>query len=157
MRSALRCGCGRVPGAHVDLCDLVVGGHLASFGLPWRRRAGCQVSSGVTRGSAITQAASDPALRPAVQRCIADGGCEVRGRRLLLSRPGTGSVVSGPAGGVVDGVVADQGVGDAGGAVRQCAGDHAAAFAAIPEALGVGLGRRIGHPQPHTEVDQRPA
>lgn len=38
----------RVPGAHVDVCDLEVWGHLASFGLPWRRRAGCQVRCGVT-------------------------------------------------------------------------------------------------------------
>lgn len=38
-------------------------------------------------------------------------------------------------------------VGDAGGAVRQYASDHSAAFAAIPEALGVGLGRRIGRHQ----------
>ena len=39
-------------------------GYLASFGLPWRRRAGCQASLGVTRGSAIAGTASDPALRP---------------------------------------------------------------------------------------------
>jgi hypothetical protein len=74
-----RClGLGEVPvGAHADLCDLEVGGHLASFGLPWRRRAGCQASPGVTLGSAIAPTASDPALR-CFQPGTADRCCEDR-------------------------------------------------------------------------------
>jgi hypothetical protein len=37
-------------GAHTDICDLVIMimGQLASFGLPWWRRAGRQTRSGVT-------------------------------------------------------------------------------------------------------------
>lgn len=40
-------GC-RVPTLTYATSTVVVG-HLASFGLPWRRRAGCQVRCGVTR------------------------------------------------------------------------------------------------------------
>ncbi len=46
MRSVVL-GKGRAPGAHADVCNLGVG-YLASFGLPWRRRAGCQARRGVT-------------------------------------------------------------------------------------------------------------
>ena len=42
--------------AHADVCDLTGVGHLASFGLPWRRRAGCQASHGVTRGGSAIAA-----------------------------------------------------------------------------------------------------
>jgi hypothetical protein len=37
-------------GAHTDLCDFVImiTGQLASFGLPWWRRAGRQTRDGVT-------------------------------------------------------------------------------------------------------------
>ena len=46
MRSVVL-GKGRAPGANADVCNLGVG-YLASFGLPWRRRAGCQARRGVT-------------------------------------------------------------------------------------------------------------
>jgi hypothetical protein len=37
-------------GAHTDVCDLLIMimGQLASFGLPWWRRAGRQTRDGVT-------------------------------------------------------------------------------------------------------------
>jgi hypothetical protein len=48
--------------------------------------------------------------------------------------------------------VADQGVGDAAGAVGQCAGDDAAMFAAGFQSGGMGFGGRFGEPQADTEI-----
>ena len=66
-----------MPGAHDDLYDLEGVGHLASFGLPWRRRAGCQVRHGVTQdGSAITGRHLIRPFVPLIQLDTADKGCE---------------------------------------------------------------------------------
>jgi hypothetical protein len=54
-------------------------------------------------------------------------------------------------------LVADQGVGDAGGAVRQRAGDDPAALAAGLQPGGVAFRGRVAQSQPDTEVDQRAA
>src|SRR5215207_1765677 len=62
---------------------------------------------------------------------------------------------SAPARPVVGGVVADQGVGNAAGAVGQCAGDDPAVFAAGFQGDGIGFGGRIGVPQADSEIDQR--
>ena len=53
----------------------------------------------------------------------------------------------GPAGCLVGGVVADECMGDAVGAMGQRAGDDAAGLAAIFEPLGVVLGGRLVEPQ----------
>jgi len=61
---------------------IMIMGQLASFGLPWWRRAGRQARSGVTPvASAIVISACGPALR-AVQRLTGRTGCEVSGRLL---------------------------------------------------------------------------
>jgi hypothetical protein len=65
-----------------------------------------------------------------------------RGRQ----RSRNGQLCSDPAGWVVGSLVADHGVGDAGGAVRQGAGDDPAAFAAGFQPGGVAFRARITHP-----------
>jgi hypothetical protein len=63
----------------------------------------------------------------------------------------------GPAGPVIGGVVADQCVRDAGGAVRQCAGDDPAVFTAGLQFGSIGFRGGFGEPQTHTEIYQRSA
>ena len=60
-------------GAHTDVCDLLIMimGQLASFGLPWWRRAGRQTRGGVTpEGVRHSQIGvwSDPSCRQASHR-----------------------------------------------------------------------------------------
>ncbi len=72
-------------GAHTDVCDLliVIMGQLASFGLPWWRRAGRQTRRGVTpRVSAIVKSAC---LRPFVRSSVSLAGLVVKGPDQLLS------------------------------------------------------------------------
>ena len=88
---------------------------------------------------------------PPVQRGTTDEDCEGC-RTTFLSQQERG--LSDPAGGVVDSVVADQGVSDAVGAMCQRAGDDATALAAVLKPVGVGLGRGFGEPQSHAEIDQ---
>ena len=73
-------------GAHTDVCDLMIMimGQLASFGLPWWRRAGRQTRSGVTpKVSAIVRSAC---LRPFVRSSVSPVGLVVKGPDQLLSR-----------------------------------------------------------------------
>jgi hypothetical protein len=73
-------------GAHTDVCDLLImiTGQLASFGLPWWRRAGRQTRDGVTpKVSAIVKSAC---LRPFVQSSVSPAGMVVKGPDQLLSR-----------------------------------------------------------------------
>lgn len=65
-------------GAHTDICDLVIMimGQLASFGLPWWRRAGRQTRDGVTpEGVRHSQIGVSPALRVA-KGLTGRSGCE---------------------------------------------------------------------------------
>jgi hypothetical protein len=73
-------------GAHTDVCDLLIMimGQLASFGLPWWRRAGRQTRDGVTpKVSAIVKSAS---ARPFVRFSVSPAGLVVKGQIKLLSR-----------------------------------------------------------------------
>lgn len=63
----------------------------------------------------------------------------------------------GPAGGVVDGLVAGQGVRDLVRAVCQRAGDDSAVFPAGPEPCRVGPDLWVAVPEPVPEIDQRAA
>ena len=68
-------------GAHTDVCDLLIMimGQLASFGLPWWRRAGRQTRSGVTpMVSAIVRSAC---LRPFVRSSVSPAGTGCEGAR----------------------------------------------------------------------------
>ena len=68
-------------GAHTDICDLVIMimGQLASFGLPWWRRAGRQTRDGEhPKASAIVKSAC---LRPFVSPRVSPAG-------LVVKRPG---------------------------------------------------------------------
>ncbi len=70
----------------LTVCDLLIMimGQLASFGLPWWRRAGRQTSGGVTpRVSAIVRSAC---LRPFVRSSVSPAGMVVKGPDQLLSR-----------------------------------------------------------------------
>src|SRR5512141_2568698 len=62
-----------------------------------------------------------------------------------------------PAARVVDGLIADQGEGDAVGSVGHGAGDHAALLAPGPQAGTVDLCGGVVEPQAHAEVDQSAA
>ncbi len=71
-------------GAHTDVCDLLIMimGQLASFGLPWWRRAGRQTRDGVTpKVSAIVKSAS---VRPFVRSSVSPAGMVVKGPDQLL-------------------------------------------------------------------------
>ena len=73
-------------GAHTDVCDLLIMimGQLASFGLPFWRRAGRQTSGGVTPvASAIVRSAC---LRPFVRSSVSPAGLVVKRSGQLLSR-----------------------------------------------------------------------
>ena len=73
-------------GAHTDVCDLLIMimGQLASFGLPWWRRAGRQTRDGVTpKVSAIVKSAS---VRPFVRSSVSPAGMVVKGPDQLLFR-----------------------------------------------------------------------
>ena len=76
-------------GAHTDVCDLLIMimGQLASFGLPWWRRAGRQTRSGVTPGGVRhSQIGVSSALRT-VQRLTGKHGCEGPGQPPLPGLP----------------------------------------------------------------------
>ena len=69
----------------LTVCDLLmmIMGQLASFGLPWWRRAGRQTRSGVTpKVSAIVKSAC---LRPFVSFSVSPAGAVVKGPDQLLS------------------------------------------------------------------------
>ena len=69
----------------LTVCDLLIMimGQLASFGLPWWRRAGRQTRSGVTpRVSAIVRSAC---LRPFVRSSVSPANLIVKGPGQLLS------------------------------------------------------------------------
>ena len=71
-------------GAHTDVCDLLIMimGQLASFGLPWWRRAGRHTRDGVTpEVSAIVKSAS---VRPFVRSSVSPAGMVVKGPGQLL-------------------------------------------------------------------------
>jgi hypothetical protein len=93
-----------VPGVHADLCDLV-GGHLASFGLPWWRRAGRQanvgvaltgppchlrrlvrpfVRSSVSLGTAVVKVQRSPHF-PGFPRCGSVGRCSTLSTSFVLA------------------------------------------------------------------------
>jgi hypothetical protein len=85
-----------------------------------------------------------------------------RSRLTAAARDGVGSdrgnplLRSGPAVGVVAGLVSDHRVGDLVRAMCHCTTDHPALLAAGPQLLAVVSGGRVGMPQPDPEVDQRP-